>query len=336
MIRIQLLEKWLNRVLEGRSYRYVPLAGDASFRRYFRVFVESSNGFNDQVSQQYVAMDAPPPENIHPFIEIAGLLSSLGLSVPRILHQEQDLGFLLLSDLGDRLYLHELNEGSAESLYRDALSSLIRIQSCQATLPKFNRVFMWDQLQIFQTWYLEKHLGLGIKEIENNLAQLKPLLSEVIQTIEGQPYVVIHRDYHSRNLMILDSANPGIIDFQDAMLGPVTYDLVSLFQDCYISWDRAQVQKWVLDFQMQARAAGILKSDISHEQFLQWFDWTGLHRHLKNLGIFTRLYHRDGKPGYLKDIPIPLKYIKETCGRYPRLTPLWTFFENTLKVKVEV
>lgn len=321
MDRIQLLEHWLSEVLKGESFQCIPLAGDASCRRYYRVWV------NDERDEHYVVMDAPPPETIEPFIEVANLLNKQTVTVPTIFAKNIEDGFLLLSDFGDRLYLKELNMDNAEKLYRDAMQSLLKIHKTETTLPKFDGSFMWRQWEnLFLHWYLEKHLKL--KDAEDIFNKMKPVLAQIIRMIETQPKVMIHRDYHSRNLMILDNQNPGVIDFQDAMQGPVTYDLVSLFQDCYIRWDRNQVEKWVFSFHQQAMDEKLIQTSVSKDQFLQWFDWTGLQRHFKNFGIFTSVFYRDGKSGYLKDIPMLFHYIFKTCERYPELSSLVSFFQD--------
>ncbi len=320
-----LLDSWLGSLFKGASYTCTPLAGDASFRRYWRVRVGI---------QTFVVMEAPPPETTVPFIEIAGLLANEGLSVPKVLEQNISLGFLLLSDLGDNLYLpalkynRENNAIAIESLYQNALTALIKIHRCKPvglsfSFNTFDIPFMIEQLALFETWYLKKHLNIIIEQ-----GHLDDVLYKITQLIDEQPKVFIHRDYHSRNLMILETANPGILDFQDAMMGPITYDLVSLFQDCYIQWPRERVLQWVLSFKKQLIQAALLNPSVSDRQFIQWFDWTGLQRHLKNLGIFSRLHHRDGKSGYLGDIPLVLEYIHATCELYAELTPLAAFLKN--------
>ncbi len=322
-----LLGSWLESLFKGTPYICTPLAGDASFRRYWRVRIGA---------ETFVVMEAPPPETTVPFIEIAGLLAKAGLSVPRVLEQNTTLGFLLLSDLGDNVYLpalkfnREHNAIAIEHLYQNALTALVKIHSCKPlglsfSFNTFDIPFMVEQLALFETWYLKKHLGLG-PEIQLDRSPLEVVLQKIIQLIDKQPKVFIHRDYHSRNLMVLETDNPGILDFQDAMMGPITYDLVSLFQDCYIQWPREKVLQWVLSFKAQLIQATLLSPMISDTQFIQWFDWTGLQRHLKNLGIFSRLHHRDGKSGYLGDIPLLLDYIKTTCDLYAELKPLADFF----------
>ena len=317
MSRERALEQWLQEVLKTPDFKRTVLAGDASFRRYYRIYFEEL---------QYVVMDAPPPEAPHLFAEIALMLEKQGLSVPRIVAMEINEGFLLLSDLGDRLYLNELNENTVDNLYQDAFKAMLKIQKCEAALPAFDRDFLQRQFGIFEEWYLEKHKAIEISESDQ--AMLRPIYELLFQVIENQPQVLVHRDYHSRNLMILEEGNPGILDFQDAMRGPITYDLVSLLQDCYIAWPRERVVEWVADFRLQAKKTGLstLKEDFF--EFLRWFDWTGLQRHLKNLGIFSRLHHRDNKSGYLKDIPQVLNYIFATCSHYPELHPLGTFLQS--------
>jgi hypothetical protein len=330
MIREQVLDHWLKGIFKNSDFKRIMLAGDASFRRYYRIFVEDCS---------YVVMDAPPPEVPEIFVNIARILTNVGVSVPSVIASELEQGFLLLSDLGDRLYLPELNEYSADILYKDAFQALVKIQKCQAEVPVFDHAFLKRQFGIFQEWFLGKHIGISnMENINNNIGRtetpstvqkiLDPLYEKISETILHQPQVFVHRDFHSRNLMILDNKNPGVIDFQDAMMGPITYDLVSLLQDCYISWPRERVVEWVKDFQYRAQAIGLLSHQESLAEIMRWFDWTGLQRHLKNLGIFARLNYRDGKSQYLQDIPRVLDYIKETSLRYAELNPLWAFFES--------
>jgi len=314
------LENWIASLLGGRSFRCVPLSNDASFRNYFRIMVEG---------ETYIAMNAPPPENPSTFVAIGQRLATQGLTVPAVIQSYVEQGFLLLTDFGDNLYQYALNEHSAPGLYGDAIAALIQIQQCSTEeIPCFEPHFLERQLGIFQEWYLKRHLQWTITpDIQLTLQQLLAIFQSVM---EAQPQVFVHRDYHSRNLMVLKAGNPGILDFQDAMLGPMTYDLVSLFQDCYISWPRNSVEQWVAVFQDAARATGLLGGDVSRQVFLRWFDLTGLQRHLKNLGIFARLYYRDGKNQYLKDIPQVLQYIRETLERYPELAGFRNFLQHLL------
>jgi aminoglycoside/choline kinase family phosphotransferase len=316
MSREQILERWLQDVLKTSDFKRDLLAGDASFRRYYRVCFKN---------RHYVVMDAPPPEMPHVFAEVAGILQKQGLSVPQIISHHVDEGFLLLSDLGDRLYLNELNDHTADRLYQDAFSAMLKIQQCETSLPPFDRAFLQRQLGIFEEWYLKKHKAVEVSACNDTLMRI---YEGLFQVVESQPQVVVHRDYHSRNLMFLEEGNPGILDFQDAMSGPITYDLVSLLQDYYIVWPRERVVKWVVDYHVQAKQIGVLGPKSDFFEFLRWFDWTGLHRHLKNLGIFARLHYRDHKSGYLKEIPQVLNYILETCSRYPELQSLGVFFDT--------
>lgn len=316
-MREQILDHWLSKVLQTNHFTRLPLAGDASFRRYYRVQVNE---------QRYVVMDAPPPEAPQIFRDIALVLQGQGISVPSVMAYEFTEGFLLLSDFGDRLYLSELTEQTADRLYHDAFQVLLKMQQCQAELPVFDGAFLSRQFGIFQEWFLGKHKGISDPQSSHTI--LKPIYDKLSETIALQPQVFVHRDYHSRNLMIIEEGNPGVLDFQDAMIGPITYDLVSLLQDCYITWPRHRVVQWTKDFQWQAQEKGLLSGQESEAEFLRWLDWTGLQRHLKNLGIFSRLYYRDGKSQYLKDIPRVLHYIKETSLRYSELTSLWRFFES--------
>lgn len=328
MTRYELLVSWLLDIFKENNFTCEALAGDASFRRYWRIRIV---GFN----QSYVVMDAPPPETTKTFIDIAHVFAHQGLSVPSILDSNLEQGFLLLSDLGDDLYLQALHDASrVDVLYQDAMNALLNIHACDTTglsyqIPFFDMVFMEGQLGIFKTWYLEKHLGLK-NAVDVWEKTLQPLMKHILETIIAQPIVLIHRDYHSRNLMVIEHNTPGILDFQDAMMGPITYDLVSLFQDCYISWPIEQVMQWVLGFKHKLIEAKLLHPNVQDAQFIQWFEWTGLQRHLKNLGIFSRLHYRDGKSGYLSDIPRVLNYISQTCQRYTELIPIWRFFEEMI------
>ncbi len=314
MNRETLLDVYLKSVLKT-DFKCVPLAGDASARRYFRVYAKTGT--------QYVVMDAPPPEVPAVFAKMAALLAQQGLQVPKVLYSDLDQGFLVLTDFGDRLYLGELTEASADQLYQKAFTALHTIQTCFPILPLFDRDFFDRQLGIFEEWYLKKHQKFSHESQD----LLNPIYEKLFEVWQAQPQVFVHRDYHSRNLMILPEDSPGILDFQDAMIGPITYDLVSLLQDCYISWPRERVQNWVLDFYDAAQEKKRFNRQVSDAEFLRWFDFTGVQRHLKNLGIFTRLHYRDNKSGYLKDIPQVLKYIFEACDRYSELKPLLRFFE---------
>lgn len=316
MSRELALDHWLTQVLETPDFKRVPLAGDASFRRYFRVFIEKT---------QYVVMDAPPPESTDLFVKVGRMLAKQGVTVPTVLHSSSQ-GFLVLSDFGDQLYLNKLNHHTADLLYQDAFQALLKMQTCENDVPCFEETFVANQLGLFEEWYIQKHKSKQITPVIRAL--LNAVYALLWQNIQVQPQVFVHRDYHSRNLMLISAGNPGILDFQDAMRGPITYDLVSLLQDCYIAWPRKQVEQWVSVFHQQAISSCLLPKEVPLETFLKWFDWTGLQRHLKNLGIFARLHYRDGKSGYLKDIPLVTRYIFESCARYPELENFSLFFQE--------
>lgn len=311
MVRDHSVDEWLNNTLKGDAYERIPLAGDASQRRYYRVLLPH---------QSYVLMDAPPPESCVEFVDIANRLKSAGLQVPEIVASDLQQGFLLLSDFGDRLYLQELNDDTADHLYQEAFQALVQIQQCSTQgLATFNTQFAKDQLGLFEQWYVRKHKKIDSQAL---LQSLHPAYEVILSAIDEQPWVFVHRDYHSRNLMVLDTSGPGILDFQDARLGPITYDLVSLLQDCYVDWPRGKVVEWIEHYRQKIIQVGLLDPKVSPVDFVRWFDWTGVQRHLKNLGIFTRLYYRDNKSRYLNDIPRVLGYLSKACSLYAELKPL--------------
>jgi len=311
----QLLE-WLGKLhvpkLRMESLR--PASSDASFRRYFRI--DAADGTS------YIAMDAPPPqENINAFIQVAHLFDQAGVTVPQIIAQEAENGFLLLSDLGNRTYLNELNHDSAYQLYMDAIDALVLIQvhSRPDTLPEYDRAFLKRELMLFPEWYVAKHLSVKLTEAQSTV--LDKVFNALLANILAQPQVYVHRDYHSRNLMVLPKGNPGILDFQDALYGPISYDLVSLLRDAYIQWDEEIVLDLAIRYWERAKRAGLpVNPDI--DSFYRDFEYTGLQRHLKILGIFTRLLHRDGKDAYLKDLPLVMTYVRKTANRYNDFKPL--------------
>lgn len=317
--RLEQLNHWLSMELGLPQYSIAPASSDASFRRYFRVQFGG---------ESRIVMDAPPEkEDSHPFVAIARQLRSIGLNVPEILAEDFEQGFLLLSDLGSRQYLDELNEQSVERLYGDAMGALATLQARgpQADrLPPYDRALLLREMELFREWLLDRHLGLTLGESEQKL--LDETFSLLADSALAQPAVSVHRDYHSRNLMVSEH-NPGILDFQDAVYGPVTYDLVSLLRDCYIAWPRERVEGWVLAYHDIALDNGILH-ERQQGRFLHWFDLMGVQRHLKASGIFARLNHRDGKPGYLKDIPRTLDYVVEVSSRYPQLVPFLHLLED--------
>jgi aminoglycoside/choline kinase family phosphotransferase len=318
MPRTILLRAWLGRQFpDQRALRIETASADASFRRYFRVTLDDGG--------TRIVMDAPPAhEDCRPFLNVAALFRDAGAHVPEIHAQDLEQGFLLLSDLGHTTYLHALDEASALALYRDANAALIAIQGASrpGILPDYDRALLERELRLFPDWYIEKHLGLTLTP-EQTLA-----LYGVFETLLGnnlaQPKVFVHRDYHSRNLMLSGHdfpVNPGILDFQDAVYGPITYDAVSLYRDAYIAWEEAQELDFVIRYWESARRAG-LPVDPGFETFYRDYEWMGAQRQLKVLGIFARLFHRDGKDGYLRDMPRVMSYLRRTCGRYSQLLPL--------------
>lgn len=311
MERIQLLENWLKEQFPEKPFTLQPASADASFRRYFRV------SFKDQT---LIAMDAPPQqEDCTPFIQVAEILAATGVHVPKIVAQNLDQGFLLLSDLGDTTFLKALNNQvvSADQLYGDAIEALIKLQLSQQVegLPGYDEALLLRELNLFPDWYVAKHLRVTITEKQQ--AVLQSIFTRIIQNNLAQPRVLVHRDYHSRNLMVT-SPNPGIIDFQDAVVGPITYDLVSLFKDAYIRWDEERILDWMIRYWEKARKAGLpVSTDFA--EFYRDFEWMGVQRHIKILGVFSRLYYRDGKENYLNDMPLVMEYLRKTCKRYREL-----------------
>jgi hypothetical protein len=291
-----------------------PASSDASFRRYFRV--DATDGAT------YIAMDAPPPqEDVRPFIHVAEVFGQSGASVPKILAQDVECGYLLLSDLGSTTYLHQLSHDTAHKLYLDAIDALVLIQaqSKPDVLPEYDRALLHRELMLFPDWYVGKHLGVTMTEKQTET--LNKVFEVLLANNLAQPQVYVHRDYHSRNLMVMAQGNPGILDFQDAVYGPITYDLVSLLRDAYIQWDEEMVLDWAIRYWERARRAGLpVNPDV--DAFYRDFEFMGLQRHLKVLGIFARLYHRDGKDGYLKDLPLVMEYTRKAAGRYNALAPL--------------
>jgi aminoglycoside/choline kinase family phosphotransferase len=300
-----------------------PASADASFRRYFRV--ESKN----PDFQTLIIMDAPPQhEPLDSFIKVDLLLQDAGLNVPKILETSIAEGFLLLNDLGNKTYLAELNDESADDLYQDATYALVQMQlaSKPNVLPNYDEALLQRELDLFPEWYLQKHLHIELTELQNS--QMRQAFELIIKNNLAQEKVYVHRDYHSRNLMVTSINNPGVIDFQDAVYGPITYDASSLWRDAYIAWSEERVIDWVIKFWEEGRQVGLpMPNDFG--QFYRDFEWMGLQRHLKVLGIFARLFHRDGKDGYLKDIPLVLEYAIATSNRYIELKALARILEST-------
>ena len=311
--RQQQLETWLSTALQSAEFTLTTASADASFRRYFRVHV---------ADKTLIAMDAPPThESCAPFVQVAQLLAEAGLNAPKVLAQDLAQGFLLLSDLGDDTYLSKLNTETAPELYKNATDALIKMQGISVTgvLPNYDAAMLSREMQLFPDWYVAQHLKASLTpEQQVVLNNTFKLLNE---NILAQGQVFVHRDYHSRNLMLTTENNPGILDFQDAVYGAISYDLVSLLKDAYIGWDEEQVIDWAVRYWQPAKKAGLpIPDDFS--EFYRDFEWMGAQRHIKVLGIFARLSHRDGKHSYLNDMPIVMAYLRKVCERYVELRPM--------------
>lgn len=321
MDRTQQLQHWLTQVLD-QPFTLTPASADASFRRYFRVHLPQNT---------LIAMDAPPPqEDCTPFVRVAEMLLAAGLHVPKIIAQDLAQGFLLLSDLGNDTYLSQLTAENAKTLYGDACQALINMQLATNTqaLPPYDAALLMRELQLFPEWYVSRHLGKTLSAEQQGV--LDKTFAVLIDNILQQPQVTVHRDYHSRNLMVTAENNPGVLDFQDAVIGAITYDLVSLFKDAYIRWDEAELMDWVVRYWQAAKKAGLPVNEDFGE-FYKDFEWMGVQRHIKVLGIFARLYHRDGKDGYLKDMPLVMQYLQSACERYVELRPFLRLLQTLEK-----
>ena len=307
------LERWLAGYYGGARFILTPASEDASFRRYFRARLEDG--------RTAIAMDAPPEkEDCRPFVRVAAMLREAGLHAPEVLAEDLAQGFLLLSDLGTRTYLRELEPGNAARLFGDATDALVRWQLATraGALPPYDEALLRREMRLFPEWYVGRHLK---KEFDAAQAEsLETIFRLLVQSALGQPAVYVHRDYMPRNLMVCEP-NPGVLDFQDAVLGPISYDVVSLFRDAFVSWEEAQVLDWTARYWEKAKRAGLpVAQDFG--EFWRAFEWMGLQRHLKVLGIFARIRYRDGKPKYLEDAPRFLAYASSVAKRYAALAPL--------------
>jgi len=312
------IRAWLSDSCGLAEYRITPASGDASFRRYFRVYLPGGDS--------RIVMDARPDrEDCRPFLDVSSRLERVGVHVPHIHAMDLQQGFLLLEDLGERLYLDVLGPDTVDGLYADASRALLKIQTGDAAgLPLYDRKLLEREMALFSDWLLGTHLSLDLSGAEQQM--LASTFERLVSNALAQPQVLVHRDYHSRNLLVCPQHNPGVIDYQDAVLGPVTYDLVSLLRDCYIEWPRPRVERWLADYAGMAAEAGLIAgSDIA--KIPEWFDLMGVQRHLKAAGIFARLNHRDGKPGYLNDIPRTLGYIVSLAPYRPQVAELAAFIE---------
>jgi len=312
--RLQQLTDWIQQTYPEAIISVA--SADASFRRYFRV--ETDN-------QSLIAMDAPPQhEDCKPFIDITQRLRNVGVHAPQIVAQNLAQGFLLLEDLGNTPYLDVLDNTSADSLYGDAMQALLKIQQADTSgLPLYDDTLLIQEMALMPEWFLTTHLGITPKASQQKT--LQRIFTIIATLVQQQPQVFVHRDYHSRNLMVTTENNPGVIDYQDAVLGPISYDLVSLFRDCYIQWPNEKIATWVFAYKAQAEALGLMTT-VPDTTFIQWFDYMGLQRHIKVLGIFARLKHRDGKSHYLDDLPLTLHYVMQVSKKYPLTRPLADLF----------
>jgi len=298
-----------------------PASDDASFRRYFRI--DALDGTHR------ILMDAPPPhEDVRPFMRVAELFAGTGVSVPRVHRADVERGFLLLDDFGGTTYLSVLDDARADALYREAIDALVRLQAGgrPGALPPYDAALLEREMRLFPDWYVTRHLGRTLGDDDRRV--LDDAFGLLAAAALAQPQVWVHRDYHSRNLMVLPgAANPGVLDFQDAVHGPITYDLVSLLRDAYVEWDEERVIDWAVRYWDAARRAGLpVAADFG--DFYRDFEWMGLQRHLKVLGIFARLAHRDGKPRYLADLPRVLRPARAVAGRYGAFAPLRALFDR--------
>ena len=320
--RLERLQRWLEQDLRFADYAIAPASADASFRRYFRVTRPGR--------EPLIVMDAPPDrEDVAPYLRIASMLRQFGVHAPRVLERSEPDGFLLLTDLGTRMYLPELAQpGQADALYADALDALVLIQArgdeAARQLPPYDEKLLRFEMSLFPDWLLQRHLALELTTAEVEV--LRAGMAALVVNALEQPQVFVHRDYHSRNLMVCPGANPGILDFQDAVRGGLTYDVVSLLRDSYIAWPQPRVVQWALAFRRKLLAAG-RDAGRDDTQFLRWFDLMGVQRHLKIGGIFARLWHRDGKAGYLADIPRTLEYAVGSCARHEDFAALGRLIE---------
>ncbi|MCO1333461.1 phosphotransferase [Microbulbifer sp. OS29] len=326
-LRHDALRQWVGAALGLEAPAALSnLAGDAGFRRYFRT----------QTEPPLIAVDTPPQlTNPARFVALADYLRRNGIHTPMVVAADTTEGYLLLEDLGDIQLFSVLGTDSVEGLYAEVMSELLCLQQIpleEQLFPSYSRELLLKEMQVMPEWLVQELLGHQLSEREQEL--LKSTFELLLNSAEEQPHTLVHRDYHSRNLMIRDGERPGIVDFQDAVWGPATYDLVSLLRDCYIRWPRERVERWALAYAATAEAAGVM-APVDPEIYLRWFDWMGLQRHIKVLGLFPRLCLRDGKQGYLQHLPLVIRYVLETAGRYPELKPFADWFSSILLPQIE-
>ena len=316
--RLVRLGHWARRSLSSEDLKITPASADASFRRYFRVH---------KGQDTFIAMDAPPEkEDVRPFIKVADLLHGAGVHVPQVVDQDIENGYLLLTDLGTQTFLDVLNESNADELFSSAIDALIKWQAASKpeVLPPYDEALLRRELSLFPDWYVAKHLNFSLTDKQQSV--LESMFSLIVRNNLSQANVFVHRDYMPRNLMI-STPNPGVLDFQDAVYGPISYDVASLFRDAFISWPEARMIDWVVRYWQRARQAALpVPEDFA--QFYRDVEWMGLQRHLKVLGIFARINYRDGKPKYLADTPRFIQYVRQVGERYDELRPLMKLFDQ--------
>lgn len=311
---------WARATLGDNSLALEPASSDASFRSYWRTHHDG---------RSWIVMDSPPAqEDPRPWLKIGKQLATAGLHVPAVYAQDLEQGFLLIEDLGRRLYLSELNEHNVDALYSDAMDALLLMQTRMdyRELPPFDRDVLVRGLEVMPEWFLGRHLGHMPDSGESDV--LEAAFDVIIRNAQEQPRCFVHRDYHSRNLLVVEQNNPGVIDFQGALAGPITYDLASLLRDAYITWPRERIEGWVESYRQRLLVAGVIGENVDRERFLRWFDLTGMHRHVRVLGQFYRLWYRDGKPGYLADVPRVYHYVVSVARSYPELADFVALLER--------
>lgn len=323
--RLENLKRWVAGLFPGESLSIAPASADASFRRYFRITLPE---------RSLIVMDAPPQhEDCGPFLHVAALFREAGVHVPEVLAQDLEQGFLLLSDLGGTTFLQALRDTDPDTLYRAAGEALVSIQAASrpGVLPEYDEALLLREMMLFPDWYIAKHLEKELSGLFRDI--LHEAFSLLLANNLAQPKVYVHRDYHSRNLMVADP-NPGILDFQDAVHGPITYDMASLLKDAYVSWEEDRILEWLIRYWEKAKKASLpVSADFA--EFHRDFEWMGMQRHIKVLGIFARLYHRDGKDGYLKDMPLVKDYLRRACHRYREFHPLLRLLDWLDEVEVK-
>ena len=323
MDRLEALDAWLRRALGGQAFTLEPASADASFRRYFRVCSEG---------RTWVAMDAPPErEDCRPFVKVASLMRGAGVHVPEIVAQDLAQGFLLLSDLGARTYLQSFDGTNEDRLFRDATAALVDWQAAsrEGELPPYDEALLRRELSLFPDWYVGRHLGVTLDA--GAAADLDEIFARIVASNLAEPRVFVHRDFMPRNLMVSEP-NPGVLDFQDAVHGPISYDVASLWRDAFVSWEEERVLDGTIRYWEAARLRG-LPVRAAFGDFWRDVEWMGLQRHLKVLGIFARIHYRDGKPGYLGDTPRFLGYVRHACARYGELAPLARLLDRLEGIK---